>query len=53
MDITPEINVLENEKYPLLKSPVPPSVNIEAKMLDKVVGLKFMDHDITNEHKFS
>jgi hypothetical protein len=30
-------------------SPVPPGVSIEGEMLGKVVFLKFMDHDITNE----
>jgi len=29
-----------------------PGVNIEGEMLGKVVGLKFIDHDITDEDKF-
>jgi hypothetical protein len=52
MDNAPQINVPTNGKYPLPKSPVPPGVSIEGEMLRKVVGLKFMDHDITDEKKF-
>jgi hypothetical protein len=52
MDNAPPIKVPANGKYPLETSPVPPGVSIEGDMLDKVVSLKFMDHDITDEQKF-
>ena len=50
-NVTP-INVPTNGKYSLPKSLVLPGVNIEGEMLGKVVGLKFTDHDITDEDKF-
>jgi hypothetical protein len=52
-DNTSQIKVLADGKYPLETSLVPPGVIIEGDMLDKVVSLKFMDHDITDEQKFS
>jgi hypothetical protein len=39
-------------KYPLATPTVPPSVSVEGDMLGKVVSLKFVDHDITDEQKF-
>jgi hypothetical protein len=45
------INVVKNGKYMFPTSPIPLDVCIEGEMLDKVVDLKFMDHDINDEHK--
>jgi hypothetical protein len=53
MDNAPPIHVQDNGKYSLPTTPVPPSVGSEAKMLKKIAGLKFMDHDITDEQKIS
>jgi hypothetical protein len=46
------IQVPTNGKYPLPIAPVPPGVRIEGEMLGNIAGLKFMDHDITDEQKF-
>jgi hypothetical protein len=49
MDDMPPIILPTNGKYPLETTPILLGVNIKGGMLKKVVGLKFMDHDITNE----
>jgi hypothetical protein len=51
-DNVPQVKVPTDGKYPLETSPVPPGVSIEGDMLGKVVSLKFVDHDITDEQKF-
>jgi hypothetical protein len=39
-------------KYLLEVPPVPPGVSREEDMLGKTIGLKFLDHDITDEQPF-
>jgi hypothetical protein len=46
------INVPANGKYPLSIAPVLTGVSSEEDMLGKISNLKFMDHDITDAHKF-
>jgi hypothetical protein len=52
MDNASPIIVPSNGKYPLTTSLVPPGVRIEGEMLSKIVGLKFMDNEITKQQKF-
>jgi hypothetical protein len=52
MGNAPLIHLLANGKYPLGTTLVSPRVSLEAKMLRKIAGLKFMDHDIIDEQKF-
>jgi hypothetical protein len=51
-DDTPPVNVPVNAKYPLPITPVLNDVSSDEDMLGKVANLKFMDHDITDTHKF-
>jgi hypothetical protein len=48
----PPITVPLNAKYPLPKAPVLNGISSDEDMLGKVANLKFMDHDITDTHKF-
>jgi hypothetical protein len=52
MDDAPTINVPSNGKYPVSVAPVPTGVSSDEDMLGKISNLKFMDHDITDAHKF-
>jgi hypothetical protein len=51
-ETAPQVRVPTNGKYPLVTPGIPPGVIVEGDMLGKVVALKFVDHDITNIHKF-
>jgi hypothetical protein len=51
-DDAPLINVPMNAKYPLLIAPVMVAISSDEDMIVKIANLKFMDHDITDTHKF-
>jgi hypothetical protein len=51
-DTTPQVRVPIDGKYLLVTLEIPPGVIIEGDMLGKIVALKFIDHDIMDEHKF-
>jgi hypothetical protein len=48
----PHVKVLVDGKYPFKTTLVPPSVSNERDILNKVVSLKFVDHNITDKKTF-
>jgi hypothetical protein len=46
------VNLSKDAKYELVELEIPPGVIIEEYMLGLIHGLKYVDHDITDEKKF-
>jgi len=47
-----QVNLHKDAKYPLMEPLIPEGVIVEGDMLCMIPGLKYVNHDITNEEKF-